>query len=175
MPCQQIHLKGEDAQHMINAAADFLDPIGAPGPDRRANKVNGLDAFSFERGFQIQIEIGCVHANKHIGALLQQPSFELIADAHDFPVMTQHLHVATHGKLVAGPPGVEATPCHLRPANAVCVKRGPAFLQTIKQQAGQQVPGGLAGHHAQSRGGHHRHFRRASAHQATLGASDEIQ
>lgn len=49
--------------------------------------MNGPDALCLERGFKIQVEIGCIHADKNIGALLQQADLQLIAYADNFPVV----------------------------------------------------------------------------------------
>ncbi|OIQ73398.1 hypothetical protein GALL_449630 [mine drainage metagenome] len=92
---QQRRLKRKNAQHMIDAVPDFLQPLGAPGPHRGADKVQCLDALAFQGGFQIKVEVRCVHPNEDVGALGQQAIFELLADANDLAVAAQHVPAKT--------------------------------------------------------------------------------
>ena len=79
--CQQGGLEREDTQHMVGRAADFLDPVGTPGPDGWADKMHGRNALGLECSLQPQVEVGCVHPHKHVGALTQQAFTQLFANA----------------------------------------------------------------------------------------------
>ena len=82
--------------------------------------MDGFDAFSAERRFQIKIEVRCVHANKQVGTAsagrVEQTLFKLLAYSHNLPVVAKHLHIAAYRQFFAGPPGLKAAPGHLRPA-----------------------------------------------------------
>lgn len=111
--------------------------------------MNRLDARGFERGFQVEIEIGRIHPDKNIRALLQQFLFELLADADDFTVVPQHFHITAHRQLVAGPPVRKTALRHLRSANAAGPQVRPTFAKTVEQQTRKQIARGFAGHHGQ--------------------------
>ena len=74
---QQVDLEGKDAQHVIDAALDLLDPLRPPGPDGRADEMRGLDARGLEVALQIQIEVRRIDADEDIGPVLQQARLEL--------------------------------------------------------------------------------------------------
>jgi hypothetical protein len=106
--------------------------------------MHGPDPGTAQIGFQAQVEVGRIHADEHVGAVLQQPVAQRIADACDLPVVPQHLGIAAHGELFVGPPGFEAMPRHVRPADARGRKPGPALAHAGEQQAGEQVARGFA-------------------------------
>ena len=94
---QQVGLEGKNAQHVVHAAPNFLDALRAPGPDRGAHKMHRRNACGFEPSFQIEVEIGRIHPNEHVGRLGQQTLTQLIANGDDAPVMAQHLDITPHG------------------------------------------------------------------------------
>src|SRR5256885_3872214 len=51
-----------------------------PGPDRRADEMHGLDARSPQVGFQAQVEVGRIDADKNGWRLLEQALAQLPAD-----------------------------------------------------------------------------------------------
>ncbi len=80
--------------------------------------MHGLDARSAQIGLQAQVEIGRVHADEHVGAVLEQALAQLLADAQQLAQAAQHFHaVAMHGQLFAGPQAFKAPAGHLRAAN----------------------------------------------------------
>jgi hypothetical protein len=96
---QQLGLEREDAQHMVGRAADFLHAIGTPGPDRRADKVHGLDAGFTQAGFQPQVEVGRIHTDEHRGRMRNQALTQLFANTEQLGHARQHFPaVAVHGQ-----------------------------------------------------------------------------
>ena len=154
---EQFWLEREDAQHMIRAAADFFDSVRTPGPDGRAHEMHGFDAGSAQIGLQAQVEIGRIHADEHVGAVVEQALAQLLADAKQLTQPAQHVHaVAVYRQFVAGPPGSKAAARHLRPANAAGLQPRPMRLHAVDQQARQQVARRLARHHRDAGGICHR-------------------
>ena len=47
VPGQQSNFKRKNTQHVVNAAADCFNTVGAPGPDGRADEMHGFYAFGF--------------------------------------------------------------------------------------------------------------------------------
>src|SRR5206468_3832572 len=84
---QQLRLEGEDAQHVVAGALEFLDALHAPGPDRGADEVHGLDAAALEVFLEPEVEVRGVDADEDVRPLLQQPVAQRIADAHDLAVV----------------------------------------------------------------------------------------
>ena len=121
--------------------------------------MHRADAAGLQARFEIEVEIGRVHADEEIGLGRQQPLGELVADAGQLAIVAQHLDVAAHRQLVVRPPGLEALRGHLRPADALRREIRPARTQAAEQQAGEQIARGLAGHHAETRRGHRRRQR----------------
>ena len=152
---QQVGLKREDAQHVVGSAANLVHPVGAPSPDGRADKVHGGDALCLERRLQAQVEVGRIHANKDAGALAQQTFAQLFANAQQPGHALEYFDaIAVYGQTFAGPMGLEPAQGHLWAANATGLKVRPARTQSVQHQAGEQVAGGLAGHHGYLRGCH---------------------
>src|SRR2546427_507404 len=87
---QQLGLEGKDAQHMVGRTPDFLDAIGTPGPDRRADEMHGLDARSPQVGFQAQVEVGRIDADKNGWRLLEQALAQLPADVQNLGQPAKH-------------------------------------------------------------------------------------
>ena len=148
MACQQFRLKGKDAQHMVGTATNLPHALGPPGPDRRANKVHGLDTGGTQVFLQLEVEVGCIGANKDVGALLEQAFAQLVAYANNLAVAAQQFPVETMDcQLLERPPNAKAQALHLRSANAKAGQCRPTLFQTAQQQPGQQVTGDFARHH----------------------------
>jgi hypothetical protein len=83
---QQFGLKRKDAQHVVYAALNFLHSVGAPGPNRGADKVHGFDALLAQCGLEVEVEIRGIDANEDAsGGSCQQALFEqLIANRPEF-------------------------------------------------------------------------------------------
>ena len=145
---QQVRFKRKDAQHVVHAALDFFDPLWTPSPDGGADKMHCGNARGLEAGFQVQVEIGRIHTDEHIGRRRQQPLLELFTDGHNAPVMAQDLHVTANGQALMWPPGVKAQSSHARATNAKAPGLWPALLQALNQQTSEQIARGLASHHA---------------------------
>ena len=104
-------------------------------------------AARLQVGFQIQVEIGRVDADEHVGSVGgQQALLQLRADADDLAVVAQHLDIAAHRQLLAGPPGLEAVSGHLWAADAERLQIGPALTHATQQQARQQIARRFARH-----------------------------
>ena len=110
----QSRLEREQAQHMVDGAADLVHAPGTPGPDRRTDELDRLDAAGLEPRLESEIEVGRIDADEGVGWIAQQSLGELVADARDPAVVAQHLGVAAHGELVARPPGSKPMRRHLR-------------------------------------------------------------
>ena len=100
--------------------------------------MHGFYSAGTQVGFQRQVEIGCVHADKYIGWSRDQPLAQLAAYAHNFPVAAYQFPAeAVHRQLVLWPPGLHTAGHHLRAAYSAHVKGLPARLHTIYQAPGQ--------------------------------------
>ena len=162
MFCEQSGLEREDTQHVVGSAADFLDPVGTPGPDGRADKMHGGNALGLECGLQPQVEVRRIHAHKHVGAFTQQAFTQLFTDAEKLAQAAEHFDaVAVYGEFVAGPVGLEAALHHLWAADACGLQVGPAGTQAVQHQTCKQVTGGFARHHGDAGCGHCRGGQRA--------------
>jgi hypothetical protein len=144
MPRQQRWLEGEQAQHMVGAAGDRLDPARTPGPDRRTDEVDRLDAGRPQARLEAQVEVGRVDADEGVRSCGQQAIAKRVADAFDLAVVAQHLDIAAYGQLVVRPPGLEALSRHARAADADQARVRPALPHPAEQQSGEQVAGSLA-------------------------------
>ena len=112
--------------------------------------MHRLDALAAQIFFELQIEVGGVHADKKARLINGQALEELLADAHNFAVAQQHVPAKTmHRQFVVRPPGLKPLRCHARPANACRHQSRPACAQRLQQQAGQQITRGFSSHHGQ--------------------------
>ncbi len=64
--CRRIQrrLEGEQRQQPVGRTRDRVDALASPCPDRRTHIVDRAHASPLERGFQAQIEVGCVDADE---------------------------------------------------------------------------------------------------------------
>ena len=145
MLLQQRGLEREQAEHMVGAARDLGRAAGAPGPDRRADEVDRLDAGVAQLVLETEIEVGRIDTDEGVGLVGDEALEQRIADALDLAVVAQHLDIAAHRQLVVWPPGGKAMLGHARAADAEGLQRRPALLQAAEQQAGEQVARSLAG------------------------------
>jgi hypothetical protein len=168
--CQQRRLEREDAQHMVDAAPDFLHPVGPPGPDRGADKcMSGCPARRSASRSRLKsgastpmntVRAARAAAARAIGCGCPQR-------CHG---SAQHLHIAAHGQRslpATRPrsPGLPSAAHRYRPP----ASRGQRACSAVEQQAGQQVAGGFAGHHGEARRGRDRRTAvMASADDAAL-------
>ena len=106
----------------------------------------------FRRSSRSRLKSGASTPMNASGGILQQPLRQAVADAQQLGIVAQHLGIATDRQLVARPPGLESVRAHPRTADAHRGERRPALPEAAQQQPGQQVAGGLAGHHRQTRG-----------------------
>jgi hypothetical protein len=139
MGLQQFRLEGKQAQHVVHAGRHLLRAPATPGPDGRADEVDGLDARGLQLRFQPQVEIGCIHADEGPWRIGQQAAGQGTADTRDLSVVAQHLDIAAHGQLLVRPPGPKAVCGHARTTDPVGLQPRPALSQPAQQQPGQQV------------------------------------
>ena len=150
---QQRRLEREEAQHVVGRRGQLVHPPAAPGPDRRADEVDGLEPGRLQAGLEAEVEVGRIDADEGGWTLRQQAIAELGAQRDELAVDLQRLGVAVHRKALAGPPRLEALGHHVGPADAGRLQRRPAGLQAAHQQAGEQVARGFASDHAELHGG----------------------
>ena len=84
---QQLRLKREDAQHVVYALSNFLDPIGTPSPNRRTHEVNRGDALLLQVAFKVKVEIWGIDADEGTGWIGQQSLAQLVSDPYYFAVV----------------------------------------------------------------------------------------
>ena len=108
-----LRLERKDAQHEVGRAADLVDPLAAPGPDRRADEMDRLHSRGLELDLDAEVEVGRVDADEGIGPGGEQALDEPAADRQDLAQVAEHLGIAAHRELVVRPPGGKAAarPC----------------------------------------------------------------
>ena len=148
---QQLGLEREQAQHVVGGGFQLGQLLGPPGPERRADEVQRLEAGAFQPRLQVEIEIRRIDADEQVGPLGQQAVAQLLADTKQLGQARQHLQVAAHRELLDRPPGLEAARRHLRAADARRLQARPARAQAVEQQARQQIARGFASDKAQAR------------------------
>ena len=67
----------KDHQHEIRELADGLDPLGAPGPDLRADVVDDRNAERLDAPRQTKVEIGKIDDDERVGPVGARPRDEL--------------------------------------------------------------------------------------------------
>ena len=170
---QQRRLERKNAQHMVRAAANSLQPVRPPSPDRRADKVHRLDALLAQIFFQLQIEIWRIHADKELRLFNGESLQELLAYTHDFAVAQQHVQTETvHREFFVRPPGLKPVRRHARAADTRDFQARPALSHGAKQKSRQQIPRGLTGHHRHNR--RRIHLRRTRWRQRTMPRWGEV-
>ena len=141
---RRFHRKqGQDTRY---GAPDLLDPAATPGPDRRADVVDGTDSSLLEVGFEPEVEVGSIDADEDIRLQVEKALLQLAANAGDLARVLQRIDVAHHRELVHGPPGVETLRLHGRPADAEEDGIGQATLERRDQVSPQEIAGSLPGH-----------------------------
>jgi hypothetical protein len=139
---QQLRLEREQAQHVVHAAADLLHPLGAPGPDRRADEVHGADALQhFRRASSPRLKSGASTPMNTSG-----PGPPAAASRNwsrmptDLAVVAQHLDIAAHRQLLAAAtrPRKPLRPCADRRCLPAAV--GPALgaARSSNRRAGRR-------------------------------------
>ena len=151
----QRRLHRKKRQHTIDRPADLLDPPAAPGPDRRADVVNGTDAGGLEIRLQPEVEIGCIDSDKEVRLEIEQALFQLPADPGNLAVMLECIPVTHDRQFFHRPPAVEPLRLHFWAANAIKHHIGQLLFQRLDQLTGQQVAGGFSGHHGNTKGTPH--------------------
>ena len=105
------------------------------------------NASFFQREFQIEVEIRCVHADKYIRRITDELLAQLAADTGDFAIMAQHFDVAVHSELFHGKENFHPCRLHLRPANAGETQFGIILPERFDQVAAKQVARSFTRHH----------------------------
>jgi len=144
---QQGGLEGVEAQDVAHALADLGHAFRTPGPDRRADQLDGRDAALLEFTLHGEVEVRRVYPHKQIRRLCDQLIDELAANARDVAVTHERFDQTPHRKLVAGPVGCEAQGLHLRAANAIGRQFRPCALQPPQQQGRELVARALGHRH----------------------------
>ncbi|SSN11178.1 Uncharacterised protein [Klebsiella pneumoniae] len=70
----------QKGQHQIGGSADFENAFLSPGPDRRADVVNGFDALLFQISFEGDIKVRGVDADEDIGTQLAEAAGQIGAN-----------------------------------------------------------------------------------------------
>ena len=93
--------------------------------------MNRLDSPGLQCAFQPQIEIRRIHADKHIGRVLQQAVAQGVANTQNLAVTPQQLPAKPmHRQFVMGPPGVKTLPFHLGAADATGSQITPSLFES---------------------------------------------
>ena len=82
---EQRRFKGEDTQHMVHGAANFLYPLWPPSPNRWADKMHRFNALCTQTLFNTQVKVRRIHTHKNPGLVCEQALHQLFADAQDPP------------------------------------------------------------------------------------------
>ena len=112
--------EGKQAQYVIDGARDMPNPVPAPGPDGRADVLDGRDAGPPQLFRERQVEIRSIDADENLRPDLSQFAQQALADTQDLPQVTQHFGIAADGEFFCRPACLEARCLHFRPADAEC-------------------------------------------------------
>ena len=153
LPAVQLDLEGEQHQHMRDRAADLVDALEAPGPDRRADEMHGGNAGGAQLFFQAQVEVRRIDPHEHVRTPVQRAAEGVAPGADQARRPAQRIDVAEHGQRVHGVPGLEAFPGHGRAADAPGPDLRIARPQAAQHARRQQVAGGFSGHDGGGKGG----------------------
>ena len=138
-------LEREDEQHVVDGAADRLDALGTPGPDRGAHEVNGRNAAAAQLLLDGEVEVGSVDAHKHLRHRVAEAGDEVLAEAQQARQVREHFDIAAHGKLARVVPGAKARGAHLVAAHAVLRSTAHACGHLRNHKARDEVAARLAG------------------------------
>ena len=155
---QQLGLERETGTaHGRSCAAILLHPPAAPGPDRRADEVDRLDAGRLQPRLEAEVEVGRVDADEgRPGARRSRRS----ASRRGCRRSRGSGAAPRHSR---APPACRSATRLRSPVRAICGppmpaarQSRPARLQAPQQQAGEQVARGFAGDHRQRASAVHR-------------------
>ena len=117
--------------------------------------MHGGYSRGLEVRLQAQVEIWRINADENTRTLAQQVFAELFANAQQTGDALENLYAVTmHSQAFTGPLRLKAPLGHLWPTNAAGTQIGPSHTQAVQHKTGEQVAGGLAGHHGYLRGWH---------------------
>ena len=124
---------------MVGRTSEFGHPLAAPGPDRRTDKVDGLDAGFAQPLLEAEIEVGRVDADEDRGPVTQQAITQLTADSQQLRQAPDRVDIAEHRETLMRPPGVQPLSDELGATNAEGLQIGPTGFQALQQQTTEEV------------------------------------
>ena len=154
MPRIDRRLHREQAQHEIRAAADLRRAPLAPGPDRRADVVHGLDAGAAQFEFEAKVEIRRIDTDEHIRLGGYQITRQLTAAAKQLEQAAEHLDQAHDRQAFHGEIGAQPLGFHQRATDPDEPHLRVARLECTHQTGAQNVAAGLARNQRYAEFGH---------------------
>ena len=136
--------EGENEEHVVGRAADGVDALGAPRPDRGTHEVHRRDAAATQLLFDAEIEIGRVDPHEDLRHRVREAAHEVAAKTHETRQVREHFDVAAHGEFANVVPGVKARFHHARTAHAVLRGALHASRDFGKHEARDEVAARLA-------------------------------
>ena len=115
--------------------------------------MNRRHLLALQCGFEIEVEIGRVHADEGGRLLGHHAVAEFCPHGNEPGIVTQHFNVPAYRQALHRKPGIESGSLHLGPADAgepEPARRNP--LERLHELRPEEIPGGLAGHHPDERG-----------------------
>src|SRR5690606_24267072 len=145
----RLHWK--QAEHTVGAAADLGGALLAPGPDRRADVMNGGDAGVLQMVFQAKVEVWRIDADEHVGLPLEQATTQVAAKAQQSRQMAQRFGQARDGECTAVVRADRTGIAHASAANAAEFGGGKALAERFDQSRTQAIARGFAGDQREAR------------------------
>ena len=136
--------KRKEAEHEVNAAANFVDALFFPCPQRRADVMHRLHAARVQGAGDAQVEIGGVDADEHIRRVARPMGKQRFLRGEDVRQVAQHLDQPHHREAVHVNQRIKPRRLHRRAADAAEARIGQAFAQGSKERCAEQVAGGFA-------------------------------
>ena len=116
-----------------------------PGPDLRADVLDGANAVRLQTWRDLQVELLRVDADVNIGPLRQHARKQLAANAQQPRQMRQDLEQPHDREIVGALPGFAAGRNHPRPGDALRTARRARGAQRFDQVCAEIVARGFAG------------------------------
>ena len=137
---QQGRLERKQAQHVVCTAADGVNAVRPPGPDRRAYEMHRANALLTQVFFEAEIEIRSIHTDEQVGFFMQEPLLQLSANAPQAVDTLKYFEAVTmHGQQLAGPVRHKPLLLHERTSDATGLPVEPMLSYPLQQQAGQEI------------------------------------
>jgi hypothetical protein len=134
---------GEQAQHLVDRAADLARTALAPGPDLGRNVLDRLQPPGAQALGDAEIEGGGIDADEDVRTRRHEARHEGATQAQQARQVRQHLGEPHDRELLGGRPGLAAGSGHLRAGHAKALDLGVQRLERCDQRGSELISRGL--------------------------------